>query len=312
MSSNDADATLAALEPLAEAQGHLDPPPVGGHRPERLLRDRGVRRRERPRDALRPGRARASRSSSARPPDCEGRADCEGGLTDVYGLEITEIVPLDFASAQVKDAVPTARCSSARPAPPTAPWRTSAWCCSRTTRASSRRRTSPRRSTPTSWPTTPTSRTCSTSSPTALTTEDLAEMNDKVDLERQKPEDVATGVPRGQGPDLSARPAGDPSTDPPHDPADRRRQDLRRRHGRGAASSTSTWPGRVRGAGRPVGLRQVDDAEDDQPADRADHRQHRDRRRRTSPTSTRSSCAAASATSSSRSGCSRTRRSSPT
>lgn len=41
------------------------------------------------------------------PPDCEGRADCEGGLTRVYGLDITEIVPLDFASAQLKDAVKT-------------------------------------------------------------------------------------------------------------------------------------------------------------------------------------------------------------
>src|SRR6476659_9832120 len=39
------------------------------------------------------------------PPDCEGRADCEGGLTKVYGIDVTEVVPLDFASAQVKDAV---------------------------------------------------------------------------------------------------------------------------------------------------------------------------------------------------------------
>src|SRR4029079_854694 len=39
------------------------------------------------------------------PPDCEGRADCEGGLSDVYGFDITEIVPLDFGSSQVKDAV---------------------------------------------------------------------------------------------------------------------------------------------------------------------------------------------------------------
>jgi osmoprotectant transport system substrate-binding protein len=39
------------------------------------------------------------------PSDCKGRPDCEGGLTDVYGFDITQIVPLDFASAQVKDAV---------------------------------------------------------------------------------------------------------------------------------------------------------------------------------------------------------------
>jgi osmoprotectant transport system substrate-binding protein len=39
------------------------------------------------------------------PADCEGRPDCEAGLTKVYGFDITEIVPLDFGSAQVKDAV---------------------------------------------------------------------------------------------------------------------------------------------------------------------------------------------------------------
>jgi osmoprotectant transport system substrate-binding protein len=41
----------------------------------------------------------------AAPPDCEGRADCEGGLTEVYGIKISEIVPLDFGSAQMKDAL---------------------------------------------------------------------------------------------------------------------------------------------------------------------------------------------------------------
>ena len=33
-------------------------------------------------------------------PDCEGRADCSGGLTDVYGINITKVLPFDFASAQ--------------------------------------------------------------------------------------------------------------------------------------------------------------------------------------------------------------------
>ncbi len=31
-------------------------------------------------------------------PDCEGRPDCEGGLKDVYGIDITKILPLGFAS----------------------------------------------------------------------------------------------------------------------------------------------------------------------------------------------------------------------
>jgi osmoprotectant transport system substrate-binding protein len=38
-------------------------------------------------------------------PDCEGRADCEGGLTQVYGIDITKILPLGFASDQTYQSV---------------------------------------------------------------------------------------------------------------------------------------------------------------------------------------------------------------
>ncbi len=38
-------------------------------------------------------------------PDCEGRADCEGGLTDVYGIDVTKVLPLGFASAQTYESV---------------------------------------------------------------------------------------------------------------------------------------------------------------------------------------------------------------
>ena len=38
-------------------------------------------------------------------PDCEGRPDCEGGLSDVYGIDITEILPLGYASDQTYQAV---------------------------------------------------------------------------------------------------------------------------------------------------------------------------------------------------------------
>jgi osmoprotectant transport system substrate-binding protein len=41
----------------------------------------------------------------AAPPDCKGRSDCEGGLTKVYGLDITKIIPLDYDSAAAKDSV---------------------------------------------------------------------------------------------------------------------------------------------------------------------------------------------------------------
>lgn len=38
-------------------------------------------------------------------PDCEGRPDCEGGLTKVYGIDVTKVLPFDFASAQSFQAV---------------------------------------------------------------------------------------------------------------------------------------------------------------------------------------------------------------
>lgn len=38
-------------------------------------------------------------------PDCKGRPDCGGGLTKVYGLHITKILPLGYDSPQVKNSL---------------------------------------------------------------------------------------------------------------------------------------------------------------------------------------------------------------
>lgn len=38
-------------------------------------------------------------------PDCEGRLDCEGGLSDNYGIDITKVLPLGYASDQTYQAV---------------------------------------------------------------------------------------------------------------------------------------------------------------------------------------------------------------
>jgi osmoprotectant transport system substrate-binding protein len=38
-------------------------------------------------------------------PDCEGRPDCAGGLEEVYGIDIEEVLPLGFASDQTYQAV---------------------------------------------------------------------------------------------------------------------------------------------------------------------------------------------------------------
>jgi osmoprotectant transport system substrate-binding protein len=38
-------------------------------------------------------------------PDCEGRLDCEGGLSDDYGIDIKEVLPLGYASDQTYQSV---------------------------------------------------------------------------------------------------------------------------------------------------------------------------------------------------------------
>ncbi|HET7066235.1 MAG TPA: ABC transporter substrate-binding protein [Nocardioides sp.] len=38
-------------------------------------------------------------------PDCKGRLDCEGGLTSAYGIKVTKILPLGYASQQTYDSV---------------------------------------------------------------------------------------------------------------------------------------------------------------------------------------------------------------
>ncbi|WP_435742742.1 glycine betaine ABC transporter substrate-binding protein [Nocardioides sp. SYSU DS0663] len=37
--------------------------------------------------------------------DCPGRSDCEAGLEEVYGIDVTEVLPLGFASPQTYQAV---------------------------------------------------------------------------------------------------------------------------------------------------------------------------------------------------------------
>ena len=191
VSSNDPDATLAALKPLAEEQGISILPPSDATDQNAFFVTQDFAD-ENDLTTLSDLAALGDPIKLGAPPDCEGRADCEGGLTERLRLRHhrDRAAGLRQRPGQGRRRR-TARSTSARPAPPTARSPTSAWCSSRTTRASSPRRTSRRRSTPTSWPTTPTSRTVFNELSAALTTEDLAAMNLQVDLERQKPEDVA-------------------------------------------------------------------------------------------------------------------------
>ena len=67
-------------------------------------------------------------------PDCEGRLDCEGGLTDEYDIDITKILPARLRHRpDLPGGARRRGRSSARPAPPTARSSSRASSCSRTT-----------------------------------------------------------------------------------------------------------------------------------------------------------------------------------
>jgi osmoprotectant transport system substrate-binding protein len=104
VSSNDPDETLEALKPLAEEKGISILPPSDATDQNAFFVTQDFAD-ENSLTTLSDLAALGDPIKLGAPPDCEGRADCEGGLTGTYGLKITEIVPLDFASAQVKDAV---------------------------------------------------------------------------------------------------------------------------------------------------------------------------------------------------------------
>ena len=190
VSSNSVDDTLAALKPLAEDEGISILPPSGATDQNAFFVTQDYAD-ENDLTTLSDLAAVGEPIKLGAPPDCEGRADCEGGLTDVYGLEITEIVPLDFASAQVKDAVKTGEVQlgetgttdgtldemglqlleddkGIQPAQNLTPAVNSDFLADN-----------------------PDLEDLFNQLSDMLTTEDLAQMNAAVDVERQKPEDVA-------------------------------------------------------------------------------------------------------------------------
>jgi osmoprotectant transport system substrate-binding protein len=104
VSSNDVDKTLDALKELAEPEGLsvLQPSTATDQTAFFVTKDFAD---ENNLTTLSDFAAMNQPIKLGAPSDCKGRPDCEGGLTKVYGFDITQIVPLDFASAQVKDAV---------------------------------------------------------------------------------------------------------------------------------------------------------------------------------------------------------------
>jgi osmoprotectant transport system substrate-binding protein len=103
ITSNDAQESLGALEPLAESSGitMLEPSDATSQNAffvtEEFADENSV--------ATLSDLADVGPVKLAAAPDCVGRDDCEKGLTEVYGIDITEVVPLGFGTAQTKEAV---------------------------------------------------------------------------------------------------------------------------------------------------------------------------------------------------------------
>lgn len=101
ISSSDLDATLEAMQPLLEAKGItlLEPSGAASQNAYFVTQDysdsNGVTK-------LSDLEGESIKLAAA--PDCEGRDDCEAGLTGVYGIDI-ELLPLGYASPQTYQAV---------------------------------------------------------------------------------------------------------------------------------------------------------------------------------------------------------------
>lgn len=102
VTSNDTDATLAAVRELADAEDItlLEPAEANSQNAffvtAEYAETEGV-------TALSGLEGRSITLAAA--PDCEGRADCEGGLSGVYGIDIAEILATGFASPETYTAV---------------------------------------------------------------------------------------------------------------------------------------------------------------------------------------------------------------
>jgi osmoprotectant transport system substrate-binding protein len=190
VSSNDVDKTLEALKPLAEAKGISILPPSHATDQNAFFVTQDFADKN-SLTTLSDLAALGDPIKLGAPPDCEGRADCEGGLTKVYGLKITEIVPLDFASAQVKDAVKKGDVTMGETGTTDGTLAADGLVLLEDDKGIQPAQNLTPAVNADFLKANPDLEDIFNKLSAALTTDDLAQMNLKVDAERQKPEDVA-------------------------------------------------------------------------------------------------------------------------
>ncbi len=104
VTTNDATASLAALKPLADQAGitMLDPSQATDQNAFAVKTDFA---QQNSLTTLSDLAALNQPLVLAAADDCKDRTDCAKGLSDVYNLDITKILPLGFATTQTKDSV---------------------------------------------------------------------------------------------------------------------------------------------------------------------------------------------------------------
>src|SRR5262245_55175436 len=104
VTTNDPQESLDALQPLAEKAGitMLDPADATDPNAFAVTQDFAD---ENNLTTLSDLGALGEPITLAAAPDCEGRPDCQVGLEDVYGIDIEEILPLGFGTPQTLDSV---------------------------------------------------------------------------------------------------------------------------------------------------------------------------------------------------------------
>jgi osmoprotectant transport system substrate-binding protein len=104
ISKNSAEETLTALKPLAADAGitMLEPAKATDQNAFAVTKDFAQQNNL---TTLSDLAAMNQPITLAAAPDCKGRPDCEGGLSDVYGLNIVKILGTGFDSAETKDSV---------------------------------------------------------------------------------------------------------------------------------------------------------------------------------------------------------------
>lgn len=104
ISSNSAQATLDKLKPLADNAGitMLDPAKATDQNAFAVTKQMADANNL---STLSDLAALNKPIVLAAASDCQGRSDCEAGLSGTYGLNITKILPLGFDTTQTKDSV---------------------------------------------------------------------------------------------------------------------------------------------------------------------------------------------------------------